>query len=202
MQALFWIAVIVVIYFFLRYLDGGESKPKESAHKQSEPPRHHSAQELEAMRQALKAWDYRTYRAIANGSYTGPLPQQTADNQYTRMYPDIYRTKIAGINYRRGIRNLAGMYFACRLEAEPRNKYDKNAIRILHDDGRHLGYIPAAETAFVRKFLNNQLPYDRCKCHIDEGEDSYYDDDLDIDRTRHFLIGEIIIYKPQTKMYK
>ena len=87
--------------------------------------------------------------------------------------------------------NLAGQYFDCYLEADPKNKYDQNAIKIMHADGRHLGFIPSDETEHVREFINNQFPYMDCKGHIDEGEE--YDEN---DRLRHFLYGTINIQKP------
>lgn len=202
MTALFFIAASVIIYIILRAIDNRDTH-MDSSPSQSMPS-HTSltVQEREALRQANKVGDHKTYNAIVEGTYTGPLPQQIEGYRYTNMYPDIYRTQIAGINYQRGLNKFAGMHIACRIEAEPRNKYDKNAIKILNDGGQRLGYIPASETSFVRKFLNGQLPYTKCKAHIDDEEESYYDENLDIDRTRHYMTGEIIIYKPNIKMFK
>ena len=42
------------------------------------------------------------------------------------LYPDIYHTSVAGVNFRRGIKDLAGCRFDATLVAEPKNKYDPN----------------------------------------------------------------------------
>lgn len=148
--------------------------------------------EREAIRQSDESFDLDTHIAIVNGTYTGPLPEY--DGFYwSNIYPDLYHTKIAGINFRRGIRNLAGMYFNALLVAEPKNKYDPNAIKIIHaEDRRHLGYIPADETDDVRAWINNTLPYP-CRAFIDEFED--YDENRERDVTR--LYGTINIKRPK-----
>ena len=148
--------------------------------------------EREAIRQADEAFDLDTHIAIVNGTYTGPLPDY--DGFYwSNIYPDLYHTKIAGINFRRGIRNLAGMYFDALLVAEPKNKFDPNAIKIIHaEDHRHLGYIPADETDSVRAWINNTLPYP-CRAYIDEFEE--YDENRERDVTR--LYGTINIKRPK-----
>ena len=78
--------------------------------------------------------------------------------------------------------------------AEPKNKYDPNAIKILHaTDNRHIGYIPSDETDAVRAWVNNNLPYP-CRAHIDEFEE--WDDEKERDVTK--LYGEINIKKTTT----
>lgn len=162
-----------------------DSKPKQS----KRPPL--TDAECEAMKQADEVWDVATYFAIQEGTYNGPLPKH--DGFYwSDLYPDIYRTKIAGINFSKGIRDLAGMYFDALLVPEPKNKFDPNAIKIVHaQDKRKLGYIPADETDSVRSWVNNQFPYP-CRAHIDEREEW----DSDTDRERTFLIGQINFKKP------
>lgn len=148
--------------------------------------------ENEAIRQAREAFDFDTQIAIIKGTYTGPLPEHVAFGKWTDLYPELYHTKIAGINFRKNIRNLATLYFDAMLIPEPTNKHDKNAIKIVHaEDHRHLGYIPAEETDDVRKWVNNQFPYP-CSAFIDECEE--WDDVRDRERT--FLVGEINIQRP------
>lgn len=144
--------------------------------------------QIEAMRQADEAFDWQTHNAIVNGTYTGPLPDY--DGAYwSRIYPHLYHTKIAGINFCRGIKNLAGVYFDAMLIPEPKNKYDPNAIKIVHaDDKRKLGYIPADETDSVRAWVNNKFPHP-CRAHVDDFEE--WDEELERDRT--VLRGEINI---------
>ena len=149
--------------------------------------------EKEAIRQADEVFDWDTHNAIVNGTYDGPLPEYDL-GFWSDIYPDIYRTKIAGINYCRGIKNLSMMTFPAKLVAEPKNKYDANAIRIEHaEDGRKLGYVPADETEAVRRFVNDTLPYP-CRAHIDEFEE--WDDEKERDVTR--LFGTIAIKRENT----
>ncbi len=147
--------------------------------------------EREAIRQADEAFDWHTHNAIVIGHYYGQLPEHIVGNHWTSIYPDLYHTKIAGINFRHGIRNLAGVYFDAIIVADPKNKYDHNAIKIIHaQDKRHLGFIPADETDVVRAWVNNQLPYP-CRAHIDEFEE--WDDERERDIIR--LYGAINIQR-------
>ena len=177
-------AAVAIIYGIYSATTSSESENVVELPK--EEPRALTDAELEAIRQADEAFDYDTRRAIVDGTYDGPLPEHNGIH-WSRIYPDLYHTKIAGINFAKGISSLAGTYFDARLIAEPGNKYDPNAIEIIHAEGyKHLGYIPADETSAVREFLNNQLPYP-CRAHIFEKYD--YDD-------RPFLVGEINIKRP------
>lgn len=147
--------------------------------------------EREALRQSDEAFDWRTHNAIIQGTYTGPLPEY--DGAYwSSIYPYLYHTKIAGINFRRGISDLAGVYFDALLVLDHHNKYDTNAIKIIHaTDNRHLGFVPADKTDDVRKWVNYIFPHP-CRAHIDEWTD--FDEDTERDRT--FLFGEINIPRP------
>ena len=181
--------VILVVVTFISHRNN-ESEVIEYA----KPPRKPLTNaEREAIRQADMAFDYDTRKAIIEDTYNGPLPEHVAFNMWTDLYPDLYNTKIAGINFRRGIKDLAGQYFDCYLETDPKNRYDKNAIKILHVDGRHLGFIPSEETDSVREFIGGMLPYHECRAHITEGEE----ENEDTGRARHYLIGVINIRKPR-----
>ena len=148
--------------------------------------------EMEAIRQADDVFDIATHNAIQDGTYNGPLPEHIVGGHWTDIYPDIYRTKIGGINFAKGISSLAGTYFDARLIAEPDNKYDPNAIEIIHAEGyKHLGYIPSDETSTVREFISNQLPYP-CRAYIEELEDREDENG----KIRTYLIGKIIIQRP------
>ena len=76
---------------------------------------------------------------------------------------------IAGINYRKGIKNYVGT-FEGRLIPEPNNEYDPYAIRVEHSDGHHLGYIPSDETDYLRNLVDNKFPV-ICKGEITEETD-------------------------------
>ena len=197
MNAIILILFALALIFIPIYITRNKKEPAtpSPASQPQQPQRKPLTDaEREAIRQADEAFDLDTHIAIVNGTYTGPLPDY--DGFYwSNIYPDLYHTKIAGINFRCGIRNLAGMYFDALLVAEPKNKHDPNAIKIIHaEDRRHLGYIPADETDDVRVWVNNTLPY-HCRAHIDEFED--YDEEHERDITR--LYGCINIAKNQPK---
>lgn len=148
--------------------------------------------EREAIRQADEAFDWKTHNDIVNGTYKGPLPEHVVGGHWTNIYPDLYHTSIAGINYCRGINDLAGVYFDAILIPDPKNEYDANAIKIVHaEDERQLGFIPASETQSVRDFVKNIFPFP-CRAHVDEYEE--WDALKECEST--YLVGEINIKRP------
>lgn len=191
MTALFIVLFLVGIAILLILaLKVKPTTPAPTAKQEKEtPPRPPLTDaEREAIRQADEAWDWDTHNAIVAGTYSGLLPELIFDGHWTDLYPDIYHTSVAGINFRRGIKDLAGTTFDATLVAEPNNKHDPNAIKIVSFDGRHLGYIPADETEDVRHFISGDLPHP-CRVHVDEGEEENYD----TGRIRHYLVGRVNI---------
>ena len=186
------IVTVIVIAMYLYLISQGKiHADKIEQAKPSEPARPPLTDaELEAIRQADEAFDWDTHNAIVAGTYDGPLPDY--DGAYwSQLYPNIYHTKITGINFARGIKNLAGVYFDALLIPEPTNKYDPNAIKIIHaHDRRKLGYIPAEETDAVRRWVSNQFP-SPCRAHIEDFED--FDEEKEKEVIR--LKGEINIIK-------
>ena len=85
---------------------------------------------------------------------------------------DYIEFNIAGMSHRDNIEDYLGEH-AGRLEAEPSNPYDHNAIKIISGDGHHVGYVPKDMTSEVRKHA--KLP---CKCffYIGENDDTYFSD--------------------------
>ena len=85
---------------------------------------------------------------------------------------DYIEFDIAGMSYRENVDEYIGEHSGT-LEAEPTNPYDANAIKILSEDGHHVGYVPKDMTSEVRK--HTKLP---CKCffYIGENDSSYYSD--------------------------
>ena len=85
---------------------------------------------------------------------------------------DYIEFDIAGMSFRENIEEYIGEHSGT-LEAEPTNPYDANAIKILAEDGHHVGYVPKDMTAEVRK--HSSLP---CKCffYIGENDGTYYSD--------------------------
>ena len=86
--------------------------------------------------------------------------------------PDYLEFEFAGLSYRDNIDNYLGEHKGT-LEAEPTNEYDPNAIKILAEDGHHVGYVSKAMTASVRDFTT--LP---CTCYfyIGNNDGTYYSD--------------------------
>lgn len=85
---------------------------------------------------------------------------------------DYIEFDIAGMSYRENIDEYLGEHSGT-LEEEPDNPYDANAIKILAEDGHHVGYVHKDMTAEVRK--HTKLP---CKCffYIGENDGSYFSD--------------------------
>ena len=83
---------------------------------------------------------------------------------------EVLEFTIAGMSYRDDIDDYLGEHVGT-LEAEPTNPYDANAIKILAEDGHHVGYVPKEMTAEVRR--HTSLP---CKCYfyIGENDGTYY----------------------------
>lgn len=85
---------------------------------------------------------------------------------------DYLEFEIAGMSYRENIDSYLGEH-AGTLEPEPTNPYDANAIKILADDGHHVGYVPKDMTSEIRK--STTLP---CTCYfyIGDNDGTYFSD--------------------------
>ena len=88
-------------------------------------------------------------------------------NKYPGECFDFY---IAGINHSKYAESHLGE-FVGELKAEPRNQYDKNAIKIVDLGGNKLGYVPQNLTNEVR--IRRDLPC-TCFCYIARYEGKYY----------------------------
>jgi hypothetical protein len=122
------------------------------------------------------------------------MPWKNNDGRWANMYLKVMNIKIAGINYRRGIGRLCdnGYKHEGFLMPEPKNPNDPKAIKIMTEDGVHVGYIPAYETDNVREFVNNQFP---TKVTIFIQEDEPYYDEYN-DREKRQFTGEILLQDP------
>jgi hypothetical protein len=85
---------------------------------------------------------------------------------------DIVEFNIAGMSHRDNIDDYLGE-FKGTLEAEPTNDYDPNAIKVLTNDGHHVGYVPKDMTSEIRN--NATLPC-VCFCYIGENDGTYFSD--------------------------
>ena len=141
----------------------------------------------EALQQAKAQGDEKTVQAILNMTYTGPLPEKKEDGTYTKIYKNYLQFKIAGINHKEGIGEYEGKFIG-EVVPEPTNQYDPNAIKIVHQDGKHLGYVPAEDTAQLREWVKNKFPY---KCYGEIFQDEEDDDG------RKYYWGEAMVEEPE-----
>lgn len=90
-----------------------------------------------------------------NGNYVSVWPKDHVDV--------AFECNIVGCGFRNNIENYIGE-FKGYLMAEPGNRHDSNAIKVMSSDGHCVGYIPRNETKKIR--ANYRLPCD-CYCFID-----------------------------------
>ena len=95
---------------------------------------------------------------------------------YINIYPldkmpgEFLEFQIAGCKYRKDIDNYLGEFVA-DLVPEPRNKFDRNAIKIVAcRDGHHVGYVPQNMTTAIR--AARTLPC-VCFCYIAKRNGQY-----------------------------
>ena len=85
---------------------------------------------------------------------------------------EVLEFTIAGTSYRGNLDEYLGEHVGT-LEAEPTNPYDANAIKILAEDGHHVGYVPKDMTAEVRK---SATLHSTCYFYIGENDGTYFSD--------------------------
>lgn len=184
MEILFGLFIIVLIVILVKVF---RSKPEQTEPVQLSNPAHERNMILlaEVKRQAEEHNDQDTIQAVLNMTYDGPMPEQKPDGSYTSIYVTYLRYNIAGINYRKRVKDYVGK-FKGYIQPEPTNQYDPNAIAVYAEDGHHLGYIPEAETYEIRE-LGIPFPIE----FWGEIEECY-----DYDRQRNFYVGHILIEQP------
>lgn len=97
-------------------------------------------------------------------------------NKKGYFYPgDTFEFVIAGTNYNDDIADYMGE-FRGRLVPDPANEHDPNAIRVEHEDGGFVGYVPRKEQQELRDFKGH-LPCP-CYCYVEhkteKGRGKYY----------------------------
>lgn len=140
-MALILIVIAVVIFLVLRFNKRIDAQPAAN------PIR---LQLLSIVKQQAEAHhDAATIQAVLDMSYNGPMPRCKPDGTYTDIYDTILDYNLAGVNFRKRIKDYLGD-FDGYLQPEPTNEYDPNAIAVFHRDGHHLGYIPEQCTDDIR----------------------------------------------------
>lgn len=124
---------------------------------------------IEALIQAAEAGHDDVHQQIEDGTYTGPWPERRSDGALTSIFDDLRILSIAGINHRQAISHYKGRNTVA-LVLEPKNEFDPNAIKVIAEDGHHLGYIRRDQTDMVRSWSHDKFPH-YCICMIQEHED-------------------------------
>ena len=140
---------------------------------------------MEVKRQAEDRGDEDTVNAVLNMTYSGTMPKQKPDGSYTCIYNPLCDFNLAGVNYRKNIRDYVGV-FDGYLQPEPDNEYDPDAIAVYHADGHHLGYIPQNCTDDIRDL---ELPFPISV--FGEIEEGY-----DYDQNRNYFKGIVYLEIP------
>ena len=113
---------------------------------------------IEALIQASESGHDDVHQQIEEGTYTGPWPERRSDGAWTSIFDDLRILSIAGINHRQGIVRYKGRNMVA-LVPEPSNDFDPNAIKVVAEDGHHLGYIHRDQTDMVRSWAHNHFPH-------------------------------------------
>ena len=142
-------------------------------------------QKIEAMIQADELGRADVHQQINDGTYTGPLPERRSDGGWTSIFDELRILSIAGINHRQGVNRYTGRNTVA-LVPEPTNEFDPQAIKVLAEDGHHLGYVQRHQTEMVRSLAADRFPM-YCTCRIEQHED-------ETDNHR-FFVGYIYLIK-------
>jgi hypothetical protein len=95
---------------------------------------------------------------------------------------------VAGINYAKNIRAYVGEFRGALLP-DPKNDFDPEAIKIVVEDGHHIGFVPQTMTGEVRSFAGHPDVSDTNWRHYITGRIEEREDDSDPDNPRRYFIG-------------
>ena len=142
---------------------------------------------MEVKRQAEERGDTDTVNAVLAMTYTGMMPMQKPDGSYTCIYSPLWDFNLAGVNYRKNIRDYVGV-FEGYIQPDIDNKYDPYAIAVYHADGHHIGYIPQNCTDDIRDL---ELPFPIAI--FGEIEEGY-----DYEENRNYFKGTVYLEIPDS----
>ena len=123
----------------------------------NDKPKPELSSTLELLRQATLMKDAETIKAINDGTYDGKLPERRSDGGWLSVYDDLRILGIAGINHRQRIGSYMGRVDVA-LVPEPGNEFDPCAIKVVAEDGHHLGYVHYDQTPMVRAWAKDHFP--------------------------------------------
>ena len=199
---IFWLVIIVggliLVVFMVDANRSHEDVQKELANSMYGEPEQDvpvlnvekECARIEALIQASESGHDDVHQQIEDGTYTGPWPERRSDGAWTSIFDDLRILSIAGINHRQGIVRYKGRNMAA-LVPEPSNEFDPNAIKVVTEDGHHLGYIHRDQTEMVRSWAHDHFPH-YCVAMVLEHDDE--------DDGHRFYTGYIYFIK--TKLQK
>mgnify|MGYP006923194367 FL=1 len=123
----------------------------------NDKPKSELSATLELLQQATLMEDAETIKAINDGTYDGKLPERRSDGGWLSVYDDLRILGIAGINHRQRIGSYMGRVDVA-LVPEPGNEFDPCAIKVVAEDGHHLGYVHYDQTPMVRAWAKDHFP--------------------------------------------
>ena len=167
------IVIILVVVIVMFYTDGDHQQQQQAESDKSDEDVLANANRLlaltEAATQAKESGREDVYQAIIANTYDGPLPERRTDGGWTSIFDDLRILSIAGINHRQNIVRYKGRNTVA-LVPEPSNEFDPDAIKVVAEDGHHLGYIHRDQTGLVRSWARDKFPF-YCVAMIQEHED-------------------------------
>jgi Na+-transporting methylmalonyl-CoA/oxaloacetate decarboxylase gamma subunit len=190
-MVLFWLIIFAVIVAMVAVVvkkENDEEQAQQEPEKTDEDVLANANRLLaltEAATQAKESGHDDVYQAIMANTYDGPLPERRADGGWTSIFDDLRILSIAGINHRQNIVRYKGRN-TIALVPEPSNEFDPDAIKVVAEDGHHMGYIHRDHTDMVRSWAHDKFPF-YCVAMIQEHED-------EIDE-HHFYTGYLYIKK-------
>ena len=167
---IFFVLLVVALVAIVMSKDNGTTE-----HMQPEPEvdivgdAEKECARIEALIQAAEAGHDDVHQQIEDGTYNGPWPERRNDGAWTSIFDDLRILSIAGINHRQNINHYKGRNTVA-LVPEPKNEFDPNAIKVIAEDGHHLGYIRRDQTDMVRSWAHDTFPH-YCIARIEEHDD-------------------------------
>ena len=189
-MTLFWLIIIIVILWMIVKVVTSDTTPEQQQEpKKSDEDVLADANRLlaltEAATQAKESGHDDVYQAIMANTYDGPLPERRTDGGWTSIFDDLRILSIAGINHRQNIVRYKGRNTVA-LVPEPSNEFDPDAIKVIAEDGHHLGYIHRDQTDMVRSWARDKFPF-YCVAMVLEHDDE--------DDGHRFFTGYLYIKK-------
>ena len=188
----FVIAVIIVtIVEMVRNKQDEDERQHQQAAQNPEPIKEDPLvvaqrlmQRTEAYIQASIVHDDATKAALDAGTYDGPLPERRGDGGWLSIYDGLRILSIAGINHRQNVGRYTGRNTVA-IVPEPKNEFDPGALKVIAEDGHHLGYVGRDHQEMVRSWSHERWPY-YCEAVIN---DAHEDDGTT------FYVGYLYIIK-------